>query len=69
MEDKEWLQKQSEYIQILAGEAFVTLMKDKSFKMLTKYLDLLKILSLEMLKLWSADILEIWVDVYALVVS
>jgi hypothetical protein len=50
----------------LAGEAFLTLLKDKRFKLKRDYSIKLKEESLKMLSLWNQDILEIWSEVYSL---
>ena len=56
-------------MQILVGEALLTLLKVEGFIFVNKYLHQLKNVALEMLKLWNADIIEIWVEVYAIVLA
>lgn len=56
-------------MQILTGEAFLTLLKAPGFVFVSKFLDLLKSQAIKMLALWNSDILEVWVEVYAITLS
>jgi hypothetical protein len=56
-------------MQILAGESFLILLKNKEFCFKDKYLVALKDESLKMMKSWSQDILEIWIEVYAITLN
>jgi hypothetical protein len=64
-----FLGRQSEYLQILAGEAFLTLLKAEGFHFVPQFLDRLRAEAVLMLQLWSSDILEIWTEVYALAIA
>lgn len=56
-------------MQILAGEAYLILLKYKQFKFKSEFLLKLKEDSLAMIQQWSNDIIEIWIEVYAITLS
>lgn len=61
---------QSEYMQILTGEAFLSLLKAADQVQLTeRVLMQIKEQAIAMLQQWSADILEIWAEVYSLTLA
>jgi len=64
-----WLKNQSEYMQILTGEAFLILLKCEQVLLTERVLIQIKIEAIRMLQQWSADILEIWTEVYTMALS